>query len=586
MLKYKYYILLIICLGFFTNANATHNRAGEITYKWLYGYTYEIKATIYTNIYGSSLADRCEETIYFGDGTMSVVFRSNGVSSLCSPPAKDGVTINAKIKLNEYVTTHTYPSAGNYKISMEDPNRSAGIINIPNSVNQVFYIESFLVIPFFGSGKNDSPVLTFPPIDNGCLNQCFYHNPGAYDIDGDSISYELTYCRGNSGVASSGYSYPSSGGGIFNLDSLTGTLTWCNPQIQGDYSLAMIIKEWRSNDEGNPFLVGYVIRDFQVTIDMCNNNPPEIIIDNKDTVIVAETTFTTNIIANDVNGNTITLTANGEPFWISGNPATFVSTPTASTTNGFFNWNTNYSNVRKMPYQITLKATDNDQTNSLIYFKTFNIKIIPDAPRSLSATSLVDSMLLTWQKPLDYTTSRTNSFLRYIIYRKTGASNWIHSNNEITPPTYTGFSPIGISNTISDTVFYDINSGNSFSSNQDYSYLVLAEYNDGSRSFVSNISTNQVTVGLKKLQLNSTNVSLFPNPVNEKLTIHFYTMPSELFTISLYDLTGRKLEIVLESNSLTEKTDFYINTEKLNQGIYFLKITGKNTSVTKKIIKQ
>ncbi|MBK6832743.1 MAG: hypothetical protein IPG89_00095 [Bacteroidetes bacterium] len=154
MFKNRYVLFTILCLGFFLSSKATHNRAGEITYKWLFGYTYEIKVTTYTNINGTNLADRCEDTVYFGDGTRAVVLRSNGTTStLCSGGAKDGVPLNSNIKLNEYVTTHTYPGPGNYLISMEDPNRNAGVINLPNSVNQVFYIESFSHSYFWFWGK-------------------------------------------------------------------------------------------------------------------------------------------------------------------------------------------------------------------------------------------------------------------------------------------------------------------------------------------------------------------------------------------------------------------------------------------------
>ena len=69
MFKNRYVLFTILCLGFFLSSKATHNRAGEITYKWLFGYTYEIKVTTYTNINGTNLADRCEDTVYFGDGT-------------------------------------------------------------------------------------------------------------------------------------------------------------------------------------------------------------------------------------------------------------------------------------------------------------------------------------------------------------------------------------------------------------------------------------------------------------------------------------------------------------------------------------
>ncbi len=272
MNKYRFILFSILCFVVCVNANATHNRAGEITYLWLNGYTFQIKVTIFTEISGTNMPDRCEDTVYFGDGTSALVSRSNGASGLCSPPALNGVPISSSVKLNEYVTTHTYPGSGNYLISTEDPNRTAGIINIPNSVNQTFYLESLLVIPTSGSSQNSSPTMSHIPLDTGCVNQCFYHNPSATDTDGDSISYELTYCRGSFGSNSAGYSYPSSGpGGIFHLDSITGIHTWCNPQLQGDYNVATLIKEWRKDSGGNYFLIGYVLRDAQFIISTCTS---------------------------------------------------------------------------------------------------------------------------------------------------------------------------------------------------------------------------------------------------------------------------------------------------------------------------
>ena len=313
MFKFRYLLFTVLCLGFFFTSKATHNRAGEITYKWLFGYTYEIKVTTYTNINGSNLADRCEDTVYFGDGTRAVVLRSNGSNSGTCSPAREGVPLNLNIKLNEYVTTHAYQGPGNYRISMEDPNRNAGVINLPNSVNQVFYIESFLVIPSFGSQKNSSPILTFPPIDDGCVYKCFLHNPGAVDLEGDSLSYELTSCRGSAGTPINGYTYPQTGGGTYNINATTGTLTWCSPQLQGEYNLAMIIKEWRKDDDNEYFLVGYILRDLQVDVSSCSNNPPAI---NPitDTCVIAGSLITKTITATDPDNDILAMEVNGGPF--------------------------------------------------------------------------------------------------------------------------------------------------------------------------------------------------------------------------------------------------------------------------------
>ena len=99
------------------------------------------------------------------------------------------------VKKNVYSCTHTYSGPGLFKIYMFDRNRNSGVINVPNSVNQPFYLETLLSINAF-LGPNSSPVLTRDPIDEACLGQCFFHNPGAVDTDGDSLSYDLVMSKG------------------------------------------------------------------------------------------------------------------------------------------------------------------------------------------------------------------------------------------------------------------------------------------------------------------------------------------------------------------------------------------------------
>ena len=492
MFKVRYYLFIIFCIAFFSNAKATHNRAGEITYKWLYGYTYQIKVTTYTNIGGSNLADRCEDTVYFGDGARAVVLRSNG---LCNGPCAgcEGAPLpGGTIKLNEYVTTHTYPGPGNYKITMEDPNRNAGVINIPNSVNQVFYIESFLVIPTFGSGKNSSPVLTFPPIDNGCVGKCFLHNPGAYDLDGDSISYELTTCRGHNGATCPGYTFPTTGGGVYDVNATTGTLTWCTPQMQGEYNLAMIIREWRKDDGGDYFLIGYILRDLQVDVGSCSNNQPNIRAIT-DTCVVAGSIITKTITATDPDNDILTMEANGGPFGVTAPIATFSSPSGMTPISGIFTWNTSCVHIRKAPYQVTMKVKDNDPTVSLVDFKTFNITVVPPPPLNLTGIPQGTSILLKWQKPTCHLTTG-NKIEKYCIYRKSNCSPWTPSNCEVGVPAYTGFVKIGCTTGLNDTTFLDTNNGNGLSQGTNYSYIVEAVYTDGSLSYAS----NQICVQLKR----------------------------------------------------------------------------------------
>lgn len=268
----KFIFGLILTFSFLKIKAGYH--AGEITYNWLYGYTYQIKLTTFTDIGNANYYDPCEDTLCFGDGTSTVLLRVNGPIAGCAP-AHQGVPINPNINLNEYVTTHTYPGPGNYTICFNQPNRNIGINNIPNSVNQTFSLESFLVIPVFGSGQNSSSVFGNLPLDYGCMtNSCYNYNPTATDIDGDSLSYDIFICQ------NAGSTFPASGpSGTFSINPISGLLSWCNPQLSGDYNIRIKINEWRKDIDGNYFIVGYVIRDTQFNMSTCmgidEENQPE-----------------------------------------------------------------------------------------------------------------------------------------------------------------------------------------------------------------------------------------------------------------------------------------------------------------------
>jgi hypothetical protein len=90
--------VLIAIIGWILPAEATHNRAGEITYRHIAGLTYEITITTYTNALPGA-ADRCDLTIQWGDNTTSVLVRNNGApSTICSAPARAGEVISATVR--------------------------------------------------------------------------------------------------------------------------------------------------------------------------------------------------------------------------------------------------------------------------------------------------------------------------------------------------------------------------------------------------------------------------------------------------------------------------------------------------------
>ncbi|MEY4110565.1 MAG: hypothetical protein RLZZ46_920, partial [Bacteroidota bacterium] len=188
---------LIFCfLLFLTGATfATHNRAGEITFEQIGPLSFKFVITTYTD--PSVTADRCCLTIHFGDGDSAEVIRLNGPPGPCDcqPTAPFGeIVVPGVVKKNVYEGIHTYPGPGTYGIYVSDPNRNEGIVNMPGSVNVVFFLQTTIRISASPStgGLNSSPILFNMPIDNACACKRFIHNPGAFDPDPqDSLSYAL-----------------------------------------------------------------------------------------------------------------------------------------------------------------------------------------------------------------------------------------------------------------------------------------------------------------------------------------------------------------------------------------------------------
>lgn len=493
-------IILFICFSFFfiVSAFATHNRAGEITYQHISGYTYKIIVTTYTNTFNTT-ADRCELTVNFGDGDSAIAPRVNGPSSLC-PNTRDGVMLSspANTKLNIYETFHTYSGSGAYVITVEDPNRNAGICNIPNSVNASFFLRTELVInPFLGS--NSSPTLLNPPLDMACVGECFEHNPGAYDAEGDSLSYELTTCYAN-GAPIFGYSLPPNMG-INSINVLNGDLIWCTPPQICQYNVAILIKEYRLF-QGVRYYVGSILRDMQIDVASCSNNAPQINNIN-DTCVVAGTNITFGVTATDPQNNVITLSATGGPFQ-STPSASFPTVSGLSPLTGTFSWTPSCTQVQLMPHLVTFKADDNHPSTPLVNFESVFIRVIAPAPTGLTATPNGASILLNWNSPFCNATTGANPLKGFYIYRKNTCDPWVHADCETGVPSYTGYTLIGTTNATTLT-FTDNNNGQGLIHGVNYSYMVVAYYNDGSQSYAS----TKVCVQLVQDVPIITNVSVF-----------------------------------------------------------------------------
>jgi gliding motility-associated-like protein len=447
---------------------ATHNRAGEITFRQISGYTYEVTVTTFT--YTQSAANRSQLTVEWGDNSSSIA------------PLISRTRLPNYYYHNIYITTHTFPGPGIYRILMQDPNRNFGIQNIPNSVNVIFSIETTLVInPEIGN--NNTPVLLNFPIDKAAKGHIFIHNPSAFDPDGDSISYRLTVCTGQDGKPIADYSLPKSSDTLY-VDHVTGDLVWDTPVDTGKYNVAMDIEEWRKGVK-----IGNIVRDMQIDVHETQNNPPV----NPalyNYCVVAGALIEFQVTSTDADNDSVRQIMTGGPFVVDPDPATFTHVASGR---GFatstFRWQTTCDHIRKQPYQVTLKSEDDNSEISLVDIDNFTIKVLAPAPENLVSSATSTEINLSWDQ------SSCGPVKGYYVYRREGDYGFMPDSCENGVPAYTGFIRIGKANGSTNTNFTDDNDGEGLIQGVEYCYMVTAFYEDGGESFASNETCNSLIPG-------------------------------------------------------------------------------------------
>lgn len=514
----RFILFALIVAGLSLPALATHQRAGEITFRYISGLTYEV--TIISYSYAPSPADRNELEISWGDGSTTVLGRINGPSGV--NPAGIycdhlGEIVGPDIKKNLYTGQHTFPGPSSYIISLEDPNRNYGIQNIPSSVDIPLYIETLLTInPFVG--PDSSPQLLLPPIDRGCIDHPFIHNPGAYDPDGDSLSYKLTTCRGAGGAAIPGYILPNlvdpNSTSTFTMNPVTGDITWDSPTLQGEYNIAFMIEEWRNGSR-----IGFITRDMQITIVSCQNQAP-VIQPLADTCVTAGDTVQFTVVATDPDNDKITLSATGSPFLLTSNPADFTITlDVTGKTEGLFHWVTECDHIKRNAYQVFFKAIDQSPEVNLFDLKNMYIRVVGPKTENLTATGLGSTITLNWSP------NRCSNAVSYKIYRRNGYYGFIPANCETGVPAYTGYQLIG-EVSASDTSYTDGDGFPGLAHGVDYCYMVVAIYPDGSESYAS----DEVCIKLKKDVPVITNVSILKTSADAGKVYIAWSKPTEIDT--------------------------------------------------------
>ncbi|MFT6844522.1 MAG: gliding motility-associated-like protein [Flavobacteriales bacterium] len=542
----KLLFFILFTFGFSTSY-ASHNRAGEIVYRHISGLTYEI--TIYTYTIPPGSADTPILDVSWGDNTVQSVQRDKVIA------------INSGTQANVYKAIHTYSGPGKFIISFSDRNRNNGVLNMDDSFNTAVYVESAIIInPFINSplgGNNNSVQLLYPPLDEACVDEIFFHNPLAFDPDGDSLVYSLIPSRGINGETIPSYVFPDKIGAgpenVITIDSQTGELIWNEPKEEGEYNVAMQIDEYRDG-----ILMGYVVRDMQINVRSCTNRAPEFLGSN-DTCIEAGSTLLLAIKATDPDSNNVSLSAFGYPLEKTSNTATF-NQPNATIGIGNFQWSTTCDDIRKERHQVLFRADDGANPERLIALKTYNITVVGPAPKNPAASPVNNNIQLSWTK------NNCSNAIGYYIYRRIDSIGFTPDNCELGVPEYTGYKLVATIEDINDTSLLDVNV---YFGNQ-YCYMVTAFYPDGAESYASvefcairsRIDIPVITkasIGVTSATIGEDTIKWFP-PIQLDTLVGF-TGPYQ-YQVEVWDTTSNSFTTVFTSTSnasLTALSTSYVH---------------------------
>jgi hypothetical protein len=479
------WIVFVASLLMITQAQATHIRSADI--KVEVDCNNPLKVNITVIAYLNTLSNTRFGTssfVYFGDGNN---VRIPVTTAVMRPD------LGTNIAVASFSTSYTYSVFGTYTIAYLERDRSTGILNIANSLD-VPYV-TFVTFTIDPQNRcNNIPILTVPPLDRACFRSAFFHTSGAYDIDGDSLSYELTI-PSSSPTTFANYTAPNDrrfytnfnqgneeGNGlpIFKIDPLSGLLTWDAPGTLGEYNIAFNIIEWRKDSLTNTYKkLSTTTRDMQIVVEECANIRPELIVPMD--VCVEAGTFIENIIRGidgdkdhvkiEVFSELIELAPARLPATYSPNPPEFVSSdPNAQLT---FRWQTDCMHVRQQPYQVVFKITDSPPRGpKLVNFKIWNIKVVAPSPKWTNA----DIDLVKRAGQLEWESYACANASTIQIWRKVDSYPYTPGACDTGLPKFLGYNLIA-SVPANQTSFIDTNNGRGLVAGAKYCYRIIAYFN-------------------------------------------------------------------------------------------------------------
>lgn len=462
-----------------TSVLATHLRAADILVEpdCTRPLTFRITVIAYMNTLSSTRFGDSE--LRFGDGSMAMIPET---------PTTPRPDLGPNMGTASYTTTHSYLTAGTYTLMYMERDRSRGVVNILNS-EDVAYTTFLTMTVNPALGCNHTPVLSVPPIDRACRDVAFLHTSGAYDVDGDSLSYELSVPYANA-TTPAPYTSPidpryytnysignedDTGPPVFSIDPRTGLLTWDAAGLVGEYNIAFKVIEWRRDTlTGFYFRLSTTTRDMQIIVEECQNSRPRVEAP-PDLCVVAGELVDIEVIGTDAEGDSVRIEVFSEIIDLPADqlpgsyepPVASFRQPPARVR---FRWQTDCIHVRQQPYQVVFKITDDPPRGpKLVGFKVWTVKVVAPAPEWKDPVLDVvkKQVHLSWEP---YTCPQAD---RIQVWRKVDSFDYLPTTCSPGLPASLGYHLIGQAGP-ADTAFVDTNAGRELAAGATYCYRLVA----------------------------------------------------------------------------------------------------------------
>ncbi|MEA2041436.1 MAG: T9SS type A sorting domain-containing protein [Bacteroidota bacterium] len=132
----------------------------------------------------------------------------------------------------------------------------------------------------------------------------------------------------------------------------------------------------------------------------------------------------------------------------------------------------------------------------------------------------------------------------------------------------------------------DFSSGTTDNLNQDFTLdmsihdinnceVVAFVQDEDSKEIINAVKLDLEVLGLDVNSLTNSNINIYPNPVKDRLTVETVGVSE----IEIFDISGK----VVYSDELKQNKEV-INFTSFNQGVYFVKVTTNNETVTQKVV--